>query len=234
MVRVRTFLLAIGLASAPALRAHAQSSVFTQPAFIPTSPALEDERRERSEWVLPEARGYEDDVFDSDVSDSGPSGGGSSGSDWDNNPYNPANLEKAVESQQADLEAENPRAKHGASDPGSKRAHKRGDRGPEQHSLFGSSFELNVDISGSKLGSVRQQSLPGLEESAPGSGTQLGDITGGGPERLSIWELDDDRERMRRKKQLGVRENELESDEEVLIREQQKEASGGTDFFDPF
>ncbi|HRI18305.1 MAG TPA: hypothetical protein PL196_07260 [Burkholderiaceae bacterium] len=222
MAKARIWVAAGAAAAALAAgEARAQIAAINQQTFNSAPPALEDQRRPRSSWVLPKAEGIEDE-------DERKYKGGF-GDDWGSNPYNQTNLKEALRyRQEAEAAA---RGEHPLS---GKKRRKSGDKDPlavTQEGALSGSFDISVDISTSSLGG----SLGSRNKKAGFStkGLELGDISGGGSQRLSIWQMDEDRKRMRRQKKL-VRENQLESDEEVLIRQQQAEASGGTDFFEGF
>ncbi|MBK7977297.1 MAG: hypothetical protein IPK07_29885 [Deltaproteobacteria bacterium] len=215
--------MAAGAAAAvlAAGEARAQIAAINQQTFNSARPALEEQRRPRSSWVMPRATGIEDQKQRKYK--------GGFGDDWGTNPYNQVNLKEALrDREQAEAEA---RASHPLS---GKQGRKKRNKDPlalTKEGAVSGSFDISVDISTSNLGS----NLGSRNKKAGFStkGLELGDITGGGAPRLSIWEMDEDRKRMRRGKKL-VRQNQLESDEEVLIREQRAAASGGTDFFEGF
>jgi len=215
--------MAAGAAAAvlAAGEARAQIAAINQQTFNSAPPALEDQRRPRSTWVFPKASGIEDQEERKYK--------GGFGDDWGTNPYNQSNLKEALRyRQEAEAAA---RGEHPLS---GKKRRKSGNKDPlalTKEGAVSGSFDISVDISTSNLGS----SLGSRNKKAGFStkGLELGGISGGGGQRLSIWQMDEDRKRMRREKKL-VRQNQLESDEEVLIRQQQAEASGGTDFFEGF
>lgn len=203
--------------------ARAQIAAINQQTYNSAPPALEDQRRPRSTWVFPKATGIEDQPERKYK--------GGFGDDWGTNPFNQTNLKDALRYRdQAEAAS---RAEHPLS--GKKR--RKSTKDPlamTQEGAVSGTFDISVDISTSNLGS--SLGTRGSRSKAAGfstKGLQLGDISGGGGQRLSIWQMDEDRKRMRREKKL-VRQNQLESDEEVLIRQQQAEASGGTDFFEGF
>lgn len=221
MTRVRILVPSVVLGCVlVAGRASAQIAAFTQPLLNPIAPALEEQRRTYSTWIFPEAKGYEDD--ERPAVDSAGFGG-----DWGSNPYSQANLQKALERQRDSELARTAPLTRLTDGKHRRRANAKDPLALTKEGEISGSFDVSVDISSSKL-----EGSP-LTKSKLNRGLELGDITGGEAPRLSIWALDDDRKRMRRTRTVE-RQNALESDEEVLIREQQAEATGGTDFFSGF
>lgn len=215
--------MAVGAAAAvlAAGEARAQIAAINQQTFNSAPPALQDQRRPRSTWVFPKATGLEDQEerkFKGAFED-----------DWGTNPYNQSNLQESLRyRRQAEAAA---RAEHPLSGRKRRKGAGKDPLALTKEGAVSSAFDISVDISTSSLGS--SIGSRGKKAGFSTKGLELGDITGGGGQRLSIWQMDEDRKRMRREKKL-VRENQLESDEEVLIRQQQAEASGGTDFFGGF
>ncbi|MFN7955021.1 MAG: hypothetical protein U0610_25060 [bacterium] len=203
-----------------AAQASAQIAAFTQPLLNPIPPALEEQRRTYSTWVFPEAKGYEDD-------ERREVGAGGFGGDWSENPYNPVNLKKALERERDAAAAQRAPLTRLTDGKHRRRANAKDPLALTKEGDISGSFDVSVDISTTRL-----EGSP-LTKGKLDRGLELGDITGGGAPRLSIWALDEDRKRMRRTKKVE-RQNVLESDEEVLIRQQQAEATGGTDFFSGF